>query len=86
MDMQQSAELLVLAIGRQIRVEMTSKDMTQQQLADAIGIERATLSRYLNGKPMPLMVYLRVAEALGLSPQVLMLRAEDRVGQADQTA
>lgn len=84
--MQESAELLILAIGRQIRVELTSRGMTQQQLADAIGIERATLSRYLNGKPMPLMVYLNLAEALGLSPQALMRRAEDRAGQAGQTA
>lgn len=84
--MQESAELLLLAIGRQIRVELTSRGMTQQQLADAIGIERATLSRYLNGKPMPLMVYINLAEALGLSPQALMMRAEDRVGQAGQTA
>lgn len=84
--MQESAELLLLAIGRQIRVELTSRDMTQQQLADAIGIERATLSRYLNGKPMPLMVYINLAEALGLTPQALMLRAEERAGQASQTA
>lgn len=84
--MQESAELLLLAIGRQIRVELTSRDMTQQQLADAIGIERATLSRYLNGKPMPLMVYINLAEALGLTPQALMLRAEERAGQATQTA
>lgn len=84
--MQESAELLLLAIGRQIRVELTSRDMTQQQLADAIGIERATLSRYINGKPMPLMVYINLAEALGLTPQALMLRAEERAGQASQTA
>lgn len=74
-------ERLVLAIARQIRVELTDRDMNQQDLANAVGVERATMSRYLNGKPMPMPTFFRVAEALRLSPQALMQRAESRISQ-----
>lgn len=54
--------------------------MDQKDLADAIGIERATLSRYMTGRrSMPMPTFFKVAEALGMTPHVLMQRAEARI-------
>lgn len=72
---------LELAVAKQIKVELTEHDMTQQQLADSLGMERATLNRYLGGKrSMPMPVFFKVAEALGLPAQELLARAAARVG------
>ena len=68
------------AVAKQITVELVEKDMTQKELADALGMERATLNRYLNGKrSMPMPVFFRVAEILGLPAQELLSRAADRL-------
>jgi len=71
---------LEAALTTQIKVELAGLDMDQKDLAAAIGIERATLSRYMTGKrSMPMPTFFKVAEALGLTPQTLMQRAEARV-------
>lgn len=75
-------EGLETAIATQIRVELAENGMEQRDLAEAVGIESATLSRYMTGKrSMPMPTFFRVAGALGLSPQVLMQRAEARLAR-----
>lgn len=79
-------ERLEAALSTQIKVELAEREMEQKDLADAIGIESATLSRYMTGKrSMPMPTYFKVAEALGLSAQVLMRRAEARIAQEGPT-
>lgn len=73
---------LEAALSTQIKVELAERDMDQKDLATSIGIERATLNRYMKGhRSMPMPVFFKVAEALGVTPQVLMQRAEARVSQ-----
>lgn len=80
-------EGLESAISTQIKVELVEHGMDQKDLAAAVGIESATLSRYMTGKrSMPMPTFFAVAEALGLSPQVLMQRAEARLQPGEQTA
>ena len=80
-------ERLEAALSKQITIELAERDMDQKTLAEAVGIERATMNRYMKlHRSMPLPTYIKVAEALGLSPQVLMQRAEARVVPEDQTA
>ena len=80
-------ERLEAALATQIKVELADREMEQRDLANAVGIESATLSRYMTGKrSMPMPTFFKVAETLGLSPQVLMQRAEARVQPEDQTA
>lgn len=75
-------EGLETAIAAQIRVELAEREMEQRELATAVGIESATLSRYMTGKrSMPMPTFFAVAEALGLSPRVLMERAEARLAR-----
>jgi transcriptional regulator with XRE-family HTH domain len=71
------------AVAKQIEVEMFDREqaITQQQLADALGMERATLNRYLRGKrSMPMPVFFRVAQILGLAPEEIISRAKSRMG------
>lgn len=68
------------ALMKQIRMEMAEREMTQKELADAIGIERATLSRYLSRKlQMSVRTLSAIARALKMSPRELWSRAQDRV-------
>lgn len=65
---------------KQIRMEMAEREMTQKKLADAIGIERATLSRYLSRRlQMSVRTLTAIARALKMSPQELWRRAASRV-------
>ena len=85
--METYGEKLEAALSTQIKVELADREMDQKGLADAVGIESATLSRYMTGKrSMPLPTFFRVAEVLGLSPRELMQRAEARVPKEAQTA
>jgi len=75
-------EKLESALSTQIKVELVEHDMDQKDLAAAVGIESATLSRYIKGhRSMPMPTFFRVAEAFGLTPRVLMERAEARISE-----
>lgn len=74
---------LEAALATEIKIELVARDWTQETLAKAVGIERATLTRYMTGKrSMPMPTFFAVAEAFGLSPRALMERAEARIQQA----
>lgn len=77
-------ERLEAALARQIKVELVEREMDQKDLAEAAGMDRVTLNRYLKGhRSMPMPVFFKVAEALGLTPRVLMERAEARIDRED---
>jgi plasmid maintenance system antidote protein VapI len=80
-------ERLESALATQIRVELVERDMTQKDLAEAVGVGRPVINHYLKGhKSMPMPTFFKVAEALGLTPQVLMQRAEARIQPEAETA
>jgi len=73
---------LEAALATEIKIELVARDWTQETLAKAVGIERATLTRYMTGKrSMPMPTFFAVAEAFGISPRALMERAEARIQQ-----
>ena len=78
---------LEAALLVQIKVELVERDMTQQDLAKKMGIDKATLSRYMKGHTaMKMGTFYEIAEALGVTPQELMRRAGCRVEQEVPTA
>jgi transcriptional regulator with XRE-family HTH domain len=82
--METNVTRLEVAISWQIKVELVERNMDQKDLADAIGIERATLSRYMNNRrPMPMATFFAIAETFGMSPRVLMERAEARIDRQE---
>jgi plasmid maintenance system antidote protein VapI len=77
-------ERLEAALATQIKVELAERDMTQKDLAEAVGVGRPAMNHYIKGhKSMPLPTFVRVALVFGLSPQVLMQRAEARIQPGD---
>ncbi|WXW93171.1 helix-turn-helix DNA binding domain [Arthrobacter phage BrayBeast] len=73
-------ERLEAALSKQIIIELAERDMTQKDLAEAIGVGRPALNRYMKGhQSMPMPTLFKVAEALGLTPHALLERAEARI-------
>lgn len=77
-------ERLDAALVTQIKVELVERDMTQKDLAEAVGVGRPAMNHYIKGhKSMPLPTFYKVAEALGLTAHVLLQRAEARIQPGD---
>lgn len=65
------------ALGQRVQALRDAKGWTQEALAQSVGIEPATLSRYETAKlPFPLDVLLRVADRLG-TPLSDLVRTDD---------
>ena len=72
-------EGLDAALSAQIRVELADRGMDQKTLAERVGIHPVTMTKYLkNQRVMPVNILFEIAGALGLSPRLLMQRAEAR--------
>lgn len=78
--MSEYEDQMVASVSAVIKMEMVGAGLRQQDVAEAVGIHRETLSRYLGGKKeMPVGTFFQVAETLGLSAQEIMSRAEARI-------
>lgn len=73
------------ATATQVRVELATRDWTQKDLAEKVGITRETLGRYLKGqRDMPMPTFYAIAEAFGYSPRELMSLVQDRISPEDR--
>jgi len=65
------------AVGRRIRTWRGRRGISQQRLADLVGVTQAALSNYETGKrDLPLTTFVRIAVALDVAMQDLLgLRA-----------
>ncbi|WP_324644200.1 helix-turn-helix transcriptional regulator [Pseudarthrobacter sp. LT1] len=80
--MDNAFEGLEAALSTQIKVELAENGMDQKTLAERVGIHPVTMTKYLkNQRNMPVNVLFEIAGALGLSPRVLMERAEARIAR-----
>lgn len=80
-------ERLEAALATQIKVELAGRDMTQKDLAEAVGVGRPAMNHYIKGhKSMPMPTFIKVAEVFGISPRELMQRAEARIQPEALTA
>ena len=68
------------ALVIQVKAEMAARDMKQKDMAQHIGMQTSTLSRYLSGeRDIPMPVAFSMAAALDLSIIELVQRAERRL-------
>lgn len=68
------------ALVKQVKAEMAARDMKQKAMADKLGMQGSTLSRYLAGeRDIPMPVVFGFADALGLTVVELVERAERRL-------
>lgn len=85
--MSNNFEGLEAALAIQIKVELLERGLDQKTLAERVGIHQVTMTKYLkNQRSMPLPVLIDIASALGVSPRMLMQRAEARIQSKSQTA
>lgn len=68
-----------IALGQEIRAEAAAQRLTIAELSVKAGVNRSSLYTWLDGKAnFPLDGLVRIADALGVSPHVLLHRGEDR--------
>lgn len=67
------------ATADRLRGELAASSVTQGKLAALIGIDRVTLSKYLNGhRDIPVPVFLDIVRELHLDPGELLADAKRR--------
>lgn len=65
-------------IGQKIKVLRKARGLTQQQLADRLGLQRATISNYEIGRRTPHLSELsRLADVLGVSMEYFAVKDDD---------
>lgn len=85
--MDNNFEGLEAALATQIKVELVERGIDQKTLAERVGIHPVTMTKYLkNQRSMPIPVLIDIASTLGVSPRILMQRAEARLRSLVQTA
>lgn len=73
------------ALGTQLKIELTERGMSQADLADAVGVGRVAINKYIKGRVSPTMdTFAKMAGALGITPDVLMSRVVERASREEQ--
>ena len=67
------ADLNSFLIGEAIKQARQSKNLTQEELGNLIGVQRAQISRIENGKNLTFSTIARVFKAMGISAKPLRL-------------
>lgn len=63
-------DLQSFLIGEAIRKARQSKNLTQEELGNLIGVQRAQISRIENGKNLTLSTLSKVFKAMGISAKL----------------
>ena len=71
------------ALVTQVKAEMAVRDLRQKDVAERLGMQTSTLSRYLSGRDIPVKVMFAIADALELPFVELVQRAERRLEAKD---
>jgi transcriptional regulator with XRE-family HTH domain len=74
------ADQFNVTVGGLLRAEAAMQRISVSKLSTLSGIERNTLTRYLNGeRAIPIPVLYRVSETLGVSPESIVTAATARM-------
>lgn len=67
------------ALAAQLRAERAASGMTQDELAQRVGVSKMTIRRYLTGeRPVVIPHFVELAAAFGLTPDELIRRSNER--------
>jgi len=70
-------ELALRRVGHRIKVAAVDAEMTQEQLAEILGVSVQTVGRHMRGQnPMTIVQFLEYAQALGVEPCTLLPRLD----------
>lgn len=75
-----------MTFGEKFKAERLKKNLTQQDVADALGINRRMITRYENGLSFPRTkdAYRKIAEFFGVGVNYLLTEDEDFVVSASE--
>lgn len=75
-------QALIRALGRQIAAERVAIKMSQEALAERVGISKKSVTRYEQGeRDVPFGTLVAMADALGVPVSQLLRSSEARAGQ-----
>jgi len=85
--MENDVQLVITALADQLRAEIAASGKSMAAVSREIDVHYQTLFRYAHGKrDIPYSVIVKVGRAIGVSPAVIMSRAEDRLLQRTASA
>ena len=75
-----------MTFGEKFKSERKKRDMTQQEVAEALGVSRRMITRYENGEAFPRTkdAYKRIAEFFEVDVNLLLTEDEEFVVQASE--
>ena len=75
-----------MTFGEKFKAERIKKNLTQQDVADALGINRRMITRYENGLSFPRTkdAYRKIAEFFGVDVNYLLTEDEELVVRASE--
>ena len=66
-------------LAAELRAQKSRRKVSDEQIAEAIGVHRVSVSRYLTGdRPIPIVVFADLCRFLQVSPVKLVDEAEQR--------
>ena len=81
------AQRQIEALGQRLRAARMRRSMTQEVMAERVGVSVPTLAKLENGEPSTsLATVLRVLAVLGLSADIDLIAAHDALGRELQDA
>lgn len=84
MDNRRGIRFSVL-LGLELKGAIIARGFTASEVAQSVGVERATLNRYLNGKrTIPSPIVALVADVIHEDPAVLVRRAWERLAEEEE--
>jgi len=64
---------ILLQVGENVKKERLNADLTQECLAELVGIHWQTISNIERGRsPFPVAIFARMCQAMGISPERLV--------------
>ena len=66
-----------MTMGERIRLYRDRRGFTQQELGRAVGVDKMTIWRVENGADMKTQVLVKIAKALAVRPDILLLEDAD---------
>lgn len=78
-DMADYGQEFAKELAAELRAQKARRKVSDEQIAEAIGVHRVSMSRYLTGeRPIPMVVFADLCRFLQVSPMKVVDEAEQR--------
>lgn len=78
-DMAEYGERFTQALASELRAQKARRKVSDEQIGEAIGVHRVSVSRYLTGeRPIPMVAFADLCDFLNISPSKIIDDAEQQ--------